>query len=190
MRSSSSRRAACIAVTLAALSSTGALAQTTSSDVPVARQAAFVASAVGVSVGAGVLSIYLGTRPQAAYVDATGRPEPLITATGFALSLGLNFALTHLVVPWLTALGNTDGRAGDPTAARLEAWNAARWGLVASAAGLATTFIGAGVERASFGRGQGVMLAGLVIMLAGTLATDVLEAVGAWRGYTQTRSAR
>lgn len=178
-------------VAVALLATSSAFAQSTATaDVPVAREAAYIASASAVSIGSAVLSIYLGTRLQAAYVEGTGKPEPYMTATGFALSLGLNFALTHLVIPSLTTLGNSGPYAGDISAARLEAWSYARWGLAGAVAGLATTFVGAGLEHAGFGRGQGVMLAGIVMMLVSTIATDALEAVGAWRGYTQSRIAR
>lgn len=71
-------------------------------EVPPLRHAAWVASAVGVSLGAGAVSVWLGTRPQDAVVAGTGRPQPLVSAAGLGLSLGLNFALLHLVVPWLT----------------------------------------------------------------------------------------
>lgn len=167
-----------------------AFAQTAMTDVPMGREVAYIATASAASIGSAVLSVYLGTRIQAAYIEARGQPEPYLTPAGFALSLGLNFALMHLLVPSLTSIGNTDARAGDADSARREAWNDARWGLLGSAAGLATMFVGAGLERASFGRGQGVMLAGMLTMLVSTIATDVLEAVGAWRGYTQSRVAR
>jgi hypothetical protein len=154
-------------------------------EVPPLGHAAFVATAVGVSLGAGALSVYLGTRPQDAVVQATGRPQPLVSAAGFGLSLGLNFALMHLFVPWLSGLGDVDGSSADAALVRAEAWRHARWPLLASAAGLVATFVGAGLEQERFGRGQGVMLVGLGVMFFGTIVTDVLEAVGAWHGATR-----
>ncbi len=171
---------------LAAAPSSEAEAQ----DIPPLKSAAFVTSAVLVSGAAGLISVYAGTRPGDAVAQSTGRPSPFVSAAGFGLALALNFALTHLLIPQLVMFGDTELRAGDVTAAREEAWRRSRWALLGSGLGLVTTFVGAGLEQAEFGRGQGVMLAGLLVMFVGVIVADVLEATGAWRGYLDTRSAR
>jgi len=40
--------------------------------------------------------------------------------------------------------------------------------------------VGAGLEESSFGRGQAVMITGILVCLVSMVAWDVLEASGAW----------
>ena len=154
------------------------------------REASYAASVAAVSLGSGIGSTWLGTRPQAAHVEAVGRPAPLLTAVGFGFSLALNFAITHLLVPQLTMLGDDERFVGDVRAAREEAWRRARWPLLGSMLGFATSMVGAGLETAEFGRGQTVMLVGMGLMLVATLVADVLEGTGAWAGALESRRPR
>ena len=158
--------------------------------VPPLRTAAYVGSALGLAGAAGVASIFTAVSIHGAPVGANGRPEPFVTATGLVAALGVHFALVHWLVPELTRLGNTSAALGDVTAARARAWELGRWAWLGGALGAASTMIGAGIEHASFGSGQGVMLGGLVAVFFSALAADVLEIVGAWQGATASRRPR
>lgn len=153
----------------------------------VARGGAFVAAVVGLSLVSATAVTWLGTRPQAALIDNPGRPEPIVTAFGLTGAAALNFGLLHAFVPFLAGVGDAPGTVTDFKAARDEAWRLGRWGLVPTAASLGVCFVGFGLEHAEFGRGQGVALVGLTMLLVSTLVLDVLEAVGSWVGANAAR---
>lgn len=149
------------------------------SPAPSALPAMGYAAATTVTVGAvGLASIAAGIFVHSVPFLINGRPQPYVTAGGFAVMLGLNAGLTHLVVPWLATAIHPGRSLSD---ARLTAWQTSRWALLGGAAGVLTYAVGGGLEQASFGRGQAVMLAGAVLSLAAMLVWDVLEAVGSWR---------
>lgn len=158
--------------------------------VPPLRTAGYVASSLGLAAVAGAASIFTAVTIHQAPVQGNGRPEPFVTATGLVAALGVHFALVHWLVPELTRLGNTSAALGDVTAARARAWELGRWAWLGGALGAASTMIGAGIEHASFGSGQGVMLGGLVAVFFSALAADVLEIVGAWQGAGSSRRPR
>lgn len=106
-----------------------------------------------------------------------GRPNAWVTSSGLLAALGVHFAISHLGVPWLTSLLRPQN---DVATLRETAWRSSRWAMLAGAVGAATTFVGAGLEESSFGRGQGVMVTGLLVTVASLIAFDVLEALGAW----------
>lgn len=157
--------------------------------VSTARTAAWVASAVGLLGASAAVSVVAGSRPHSWLVESSGRPVPLVTTAGFALGLGLNFAITHLLLPELVALGDSPTALGSAEAARAEAWKRSRWALLGAGVGLVGMTVGAGLEQAEFGSGQGLMLAGLLVVLVGAIVFDVLEATGAWQGYLASRRA-
>ncbi len=165
--------------TLAPASSTRSPGPSTLSPAPSALPALGYAAATTVTVGAvGLASIAAGIFVHSVPFLINGRPQPYVTAGGFAVMLGLNAGITHLVLPWLATALHPGRSLSD---ARLTAWQTSRWALLGGAAGVLTYAVGGGLEQASFGRGQAVMLAGAMLSLAAMLVWDVLEAVGSWR---------
>jgi hypothetical protein len=138
----------------------------------VATSTALSAVATGLGVGAGV---WLHSVP----FDVTGRPNPWVTTGALAVALGLNAALTHLAVPWVAGALRW---SSDAARVREVTWQSARWALAGGAVGALTFAVGAGLEQSSFGRGQSVMLVGVVLGVLSLFAWDVVEAVAAWVG--------
>ena len=165
--------------TLAPTSSALAPAPSTLAPAPSALPALGYAAATTVTVGAvGLASIAAGIFVHSVPFLINGRPQPYVTAGGFAVMLGLNAGITHLDLPWLATALHPGRSLSD---ARLTAWQTSRWALLGGVAGVLTYAVGGGLEQASFGRGQAVMLAGAMLSLAAMLVWDVLEAVGSWR---------
>ena len=164
-----------------------AVAPTPPPPVPPSAVALFAGSAALLVIAAGFTAGYAGAALPNARFDAVGRPDPLALAGGFAIGFALNLAVTHLLVPEFTPLGNGGGWVGSSEAARDEGWRVARWAGLAAVVGLATLTTGALLERSAFGRGQWLMLGGAGLFFAATLTWDVLEPVFAWRGFVSSR---
>lgn len=106
-----------------------------------------------------------------------GRPNPWVTAGGLGAMVGVNFGLSHLAVPWLASTFRGDA---DTATLRGESFRITRWALIPGAVGAITYAVGAGLENASFGRGQGVMIAGALTSVLSMVVFDVVAAVAGW----------
>lgn len=128
---------------------------------------------------------YASTRVNSVEMQAIGRPSPVLTVANFGVAAALHYAVNHLVVPQLAVTGERDASSVQVAAARVEAWKWARWGVLSSGAGVAAAMVGVGLEQDHFGHGQALIVSGLLTLIVGTIATDVLEALGAWHGQRE-----
>ena len=138
--------------------------------------AAHVAFATGLMISNG-LAIGLGYVPGRVQFELTGRPDPLVTATGLLIAGAAQLAIAYFVLPEAFALAEAD-----VDATRAAAWRWERWPAIGGALGVLLFTVGAGVERDHFGRGQDLMIVGAVLSAAAYVAFDVLAILGASRG--------
>jgi len=134
-------------------------------------------SAIATSVATTLVAIAAGVLVHAIPLMVDGRPRPWLTPEALALSVGLNASVTHALLPFIA--GHL-GEAKPPDVIRQSAWAKSRWALLGGGVGVATLGVGAGLEESSFGRGQAVMITGILVCLVSMVAWDVLEASGAW----------
>jgi hypothetical protein len=106
-----------------------------------------------------------------------GRPNPWASDLGLLVGLGVEFALAHLALPAVAALWRPEH---DAAAIRAQAWTFSRWPLAAGALGVVTFTVGAALEESRWGRGDGVMAAGLLVTVLSLLVFDVVEGLATW----------
>lgn len=129
-------------------------------------------AAAGVASGAAGVALY------AASVQHLGRPDPWATTAAFGLTLTLDVTLSHLLVP---AVAKLSGARTTLEAISAHAWETSRWAALAGVAGIAVFGVGAGLEQDHFGRGQVLLLAGVLTSLVGFVVWNVIEATSVWR---------
>jgi hypothetical protein len=140
--------------------------------------AAYVTGSVLTIAAASVASGAAGVALYSSSVQHLGRPDPWATTAAFALTLTLDVTLTHLLLP---AVAKLSGASSALDALAAHAWETSRWAALAGVAGIAVFGLGAGLEQDHFGRGQGVLLAGVVTSLVGFVVWNVIEATSVWR---------
>lgn len=155
-----------------------------------ARRALWATGAVGVSLASCGVAIGAGALIQNASFQAAGRPDPVVLAGALGVAMGVNMALTWLLLPQLARLGDLDGWRGDPGEGRRSAWRLARWAALGAAAGVVAFGVGGVLDKGEYGRGQGLMIVGGVAFLVSFIVWDVLDAVGAWAGTVGSRTRR
>ncbi|MCI0571181.1 MAG: hypothetical protein L0Y66_10550 [Myxococcaceae bacterium] len=141
-------------------------------------------------VGSAVLGIAAGTLLPTLQFKAAGRPDPLVTALGMGVGLGVNVAASQLLVPHAAQLGDDAGYAVDVAEARHAGWRLSRWAVLAGGLGVATLAVGAGMERREFGAGQSVMALGASTVVLSGLVYFGLELAGVLHGSQSARRPR
>lgn len=151
------------------------------------RSTLAITAASATVVGSGFASYYVGRAwPQARY-DLLGRPVPLAVAGGFAIAMLSNVLLTQWLVPECMRIADDAVMQGDIWKARREGFRWSRWPALASLLSVGLIVAGSAMEGGGFGNGQGVWAAGFFGFLASWLTYGVLEVVGTYRGYVDSR---
>ena len=138
-------------------------------------------------LGAGACSYLVGSSWAIADFNANGRPDPQVVAGSFAVSLALNLAIVWLVLPELARITNDDQGTVDVSAIRLQAWRTSRWVALAGMVFVAILAAGAVREHAEFGRGQSMMMVGLVGASASVITFDVTALFAARQALSANR---
>jgi len=141
--------------------------------------------ATGVSLVSAALGLTSGVLIDRAMFRAKGVPQ----LGWFSVMTSLVFlgtaALTHLVVPAALPLADGGDGHGSPRRARERGFLYALVPLSVGTLGCVGLFVSAALETARFGEGQGLLIAGLVAIALSAIAHQVLEIIGASRGYAE-----
>ena len=136
-------------------------------------QALMLGTQTAALIGAGVVSYLVGSSWAIADFNSHGRPDPQILAASIALSLALNLAITWLLIPELSRLSDDERAEVDVHAIRREVWKTTRWVALAGAIFVGLFAFGAAQEHREFGKGQALMMLGLVGAGASVLTFDI-----------------
>lgn len=138
---------------------------------------ALVGSTVGLLGASTIAAVASGIAIHGVPLSAIGRPSPWATGVGVLVGLALQFTISHLAVPWVASRLRPEH---DLDTIREKTWVFSRWPMAAGALGALTFGVGAALEETRWGRGDGVMAAGIVVTLLSLLVFDVIEGIATW----------
>jgi hypothetical protein len=164
--------------------------ETASDEPPPLRWAATLTLATAATVGTFAAAAGGGWAVPTYCFAQEGRPSATCAAGGLLLGSALQVGLSIALLPLILQLGDADGLEGSIAATRLEQWRWARWAALGAGLFIATYVVGAAIDRVHFGSGQYVMAVGAAGVGVTWITFDVLQLIGATRGYLASRSPK
>lgn len=143
-----------------------------------------------VATGVSILSAAAGTAAalviERALFEAQGVPQVGWFSLAASIAFLATAALTHTLVPAALPLADGGEGHGSTGQARQRGFLAALIPLGVGTLGCISMLTGSALENGRFGSGQAFIAAGLVAAAFSAIAHQILEIVGATRGYSES----
>ena len=142
--------------------------------------------ATGASLMSAAVGTFAGIYVEKAIFDAKGVPQLGWFSVAASIAFLATAALTHAVVPAVLPLSEGGEGHGSTGQARQRGFLASLIPLGIGTLGAASALAGSALENGRYGSGQAFIALGLIAMAFSAIAHQVVEIIGASRGYADS----